>query len=138
VNESERDSEARQRQARVRSRPSRVEEAKNRKVPSPAAARRARRVLSRTATFVIKGMKALAEVRELLWPKGDSDAEWTNETIEDVARAVDFLRPKPASTADAGFFRDAINDHDADAGELHVTSAVCRLDIAEARAPEPT
>ena len=51
------------------------------------------------ATFVTKGMKALAEVRGLLWPKGDSDAEWTNETIEDVARAVEFLRPKPASTA---------------------------------------
>lgn len=27
---------------------------------------------------------------------------------------------------DAGFFQDAINDHDADAGPLHVKSAVAR------------
>ena len=35
------------------------------------------------------------------------------------------------SLLDAGFFQDAINDHDADAGDLHVTSAVCRLDVSD-------
>lgn len=32
--------------------------------------------------------KALHDVQEILWPVGNPDAEWSSETIEDVARAL--------------------------------------------------
>jgi hypothetical protein len=38
-------------------------------------------------------LRALATVGAILWPGGNPDHEWTPETIEEVARAVDFLRP---------------------------------------------
>jgi hypothetical protein len=38
-------------------------------------------------------LDAIAAIREILWPHGDPDAEWSSDTIDDVARAVSFLRP---------------------------------------------
>lgn len=32
--------------------------------------------------------RKLQQIREILWPGGDLNTEWTTETIEDVARAV--------------------------------------------------
>lgn len=38
-------------------------------------------------------LDAVAAIRDILWPDGNADAEWSSETIEDVARALNFLRP---------------------------------------------
>jgi hypothetical protein len=38
-------------------------------------------------------LDAIAAIREILWPHGDADAEWSSDTIDDVAPAVSFLRP---------------------------------------------
>jgi hypothetical protein len=34
------------------------------------------------------------DLKEILWPGGDPDHEWSSETIEDVARRVEYLRPR--------------------------------------------
>lgn len=39
-------------------------------------------------------ISALAAVVDALWPDGDADAEWTTDTIENVARACEAYRPK--------------------------------------------
>jgi hypothetical protein len=39
---------------------------------------------------------AIAAIRGILWPHGDADAEWSSDTIDEVARAVSFLRPPEA------------------------------------------
>lgn len=38
-------------------------------------------------------LAAVLEVRDILWPEDDVDAEWEVDTIEHVARALDEYRP---------------------------------------------
>lgn len=33
--------------------------------------------------------RVLLEVRELLWPNGDADHEWSADTLDDIARTLD-------------------------------------------------
>jgi hypothetical protein len=42
-----------------------------------------------------EAINALADVRELLWPRGNADATWSPDTIEAIARRLEFLRPVP-------------------------------------------
>lgn len=43
-------------------------------------------------------LDAIATIRDVLWPAANPDAEWNAQTVEDVARAVDFLRPVTANS----------------------------------------
>jgi hypothetical protein len=38
-------------------------------------------------------LEAVAKVRDLLWPDGNAETSWPSDRIEEVARALDFLRP---------------------------------------------
>ena len=38
-------------------------------------------------------LEAIAKVREMLWPDGNAEASWPSDRIEEIARALDFLRP---------------------------------------------
>jgi hypothetical protein len=38
-------------------------------------------------------LDAIAAIRDVLWPRGDTAAEWSSETLDDVERAMGFLRP---------------------------------------------
>ena len=44
-------------------------------------------------SFAFFALQRLEEVREILYPADDPEAEWDASTIEDVARALAFLRP---------------------------------------------
>jgi hypothetical protein len=43
-------------------------------------------------------LDAIATIRDVLWPAANPDAEWNAQTVEDVARAIDFLRPVTANS----------------------------------------
>ena len=45
------------------------------------------------SAFVKEALAALADVREILWPGGNPEAEWSPDTIEAVARRLAFLAP---------------------------------------------
>jgi hypothetical protein len=45
--------------------------------------------------LVVESLAALADVRELLWPIGDLNACWSSDTIDQVARRLQFLRTQP-------------------------------------------
>lgn len=45
--------------------------------------------------LVAESLAALADVRELLWPIGDPNACWSPDTIDQVARRLEFLRMQP-------------------------------------------
>ena len=47
-------------------------------------------------------LEAIAKVRDLLWPDGNREAIWPSDRIEDVARALDFLRPGSTRAAGLG------------------------------------
>jgi hypothetical protein len=47
-------------------------------------------------------LEAIAKVRDLLWPDGNFEATWPSDRIEDIARALDFLRPRSTSGAGIG------------------------------------
>ena len=44
-------------------------------------------------------LEAIAQVRDLLWPDGNREATWPSDRIEDIARALDFLRPGSSTRA---------------------------------------
>lgn len=50
-------------------------------------------VTDATARRVDECLDAIATIRDVLWPEANPPAEWNAETIEDMARAIDFLRP---------------------------------------------
>lgn len=39
-------------------------------------------------------LRALAAIAEALWPEGNPDHQWSADTLDQIARAVDFLRPR--------------------------------------------
>lgn len=39
-------------------------------------------------------VEACAKLRDILWPGGNADADWSPDTLEAVAAALDFLRPE--------------------------------------------
>lgn len=39
-------------------------------------------------------LAAIADVRDILWPGGDSDASWSPDTIEAIGRRLAFLAPQ--------------------------------------------
>ena len=39
-----------------------------------------------------------ADLREILWPEGNAEAEHSADTLEALARRVDYLRPTPVTT----------------------------------------
>ena len=43
--------------------------------------------------FVKKALAGLADVRDLLWPNGNPDADWSPDTIEAIGRQLAFLAP---------------------------------------------
>ena len=47
------------------------------------------------ADLVFEVLAALADIRELLWPIADPNAGWSPDTIEAVARRLEFLRRTP-------------------------------------------
>jgi hypothetical protein len=47
------------------------------------------------AELVFEALAALADIRELLWPIADPNASWSPDTIEAVARRLEFLRTTP-------------------------------------------
>ena len=53
-------------------------------------------------------LDAIAAIREILWPHGDGDAEWSSDTIDCVARAVSFLR-SPESDQPEGRGEDRLS-----------------------------
>lgn len=42
-----------------------------------------------------EAIRALADLRELLWPGGTLAPAWSLDTITAIARRLDFLRPEP-------------------------------------------
>lgn len=44
--------------------------------------------------FVGRGLKALADLREILWPGGDPEASWSPDTADAIGRRLAFLAPK--------------------------------------------
>ena len=46
-------------------------------------------------------LDAIAKVRDLLWPDRNPEAPWPSDCIEEVARALEFLRPGPTRAAGA-------------------------------------
>jgi hypothetical protein len=47
------------------------------------------------AGLVFEALAALADIRKLLWPIGDPNASWSPDTIDQVARRLEFLRTGP-------------------------------------------
>ena len=45
------------------------------------------------STFVKEALAALADVREILWPDSNPEADWSPDSIEAVARRLAFLAP---------------------------------------------
>jgi hypothetical protein len=45
------------------------------------------------ADHVTECLAALEDVREILWPDGNPDAEWSPDTIEQIEHRLAFLRP---------------------------------------------
>ena len=45
------------------------------------------------AELVQRVLNALTDVRDLLWPGDDPDAAWSPDTIDAIARELDFIRP---------------------------------------------
>jgi hypothetical protein len=43
--------------------------------------------------FAWFALRALVDVREVLYPPGDEQADWSPDTIEEVDHALAFLRP---------------------------------------------
>lgn len=50
-----------------------------------------------TIANAVDAIRALVDVRDLLWPRGNPDAEWSADTIEAIAERLAFLRPASAS-----------------------------------------
>jgi hypothetical protein len=46
--------------------------------------------------LVVESLAALADVRECLWPVNEPDAEWSPDTIDQIAHRLAFLRTTPA------------------------------------------
>jgi hypothetical protein len=55
-------------------------------------------VTDAAARRVDECLDAIATIRDVLWPASNPDAEWNAETVESVARALDFLRPVTANS----------------------------------------
>jgi hypothetical protein len=49
------------------------------------------------AEFVQNVLSAIAEIRDLLWPPGNSEASCSPDTIEAIGRALAFLAPREPS-----------------------------------------
>ena len=47
------------------------------------------------ASLVFEALAALADIRELLWSIADTGASWSPDTIEGIARRLEFLRMTP-------------------------------------------
>ena len=45
--------------------------------------------------LVFEALAALADVRELLWPVANPNASWSPDTIDEIARRLEFLRTPP-------------------------------------------
>jgi hypothetical protein len=56
---------------------------------------RGHRTDGEAAGLVFEALAALAEIRELLWPIANPNASWSPDTIEVVARRLEFLRTTP-------------------------------------------
>ncbi len=50
---------------------------------------------------MVRKVQAAELAADVLWPRGDVDAEWEADTIEEVARALDYLRPAGAEATGA-------------------------------------
>ena len=49
------------------------------------------------AELIQNALFAIAEIRDLLWPPGNSEASWSPDTIEAIGRALAFLAPSEPS-----------------------------------------
>jgi hypothetical protein len=47
------------------------------------------------AGLVFEALAALADLRELLWPTCDANVSWSPDTIDEIARRLEFLRTSP-------------------------------------------
>jgi hypothetical protein len=47
------------------------------------------------AELAFEALAALADIRELLWPISNPNASWSSDTIDQIARRLDFLRMEP-------------------------------------------
>lgn len=54
----------------------------------PVARPKSRR-LFRTGSTKNSAAKAVREIQQILWPGGNADAEWSSDTIENVAMALE-------------------------------------------------
>ena len=88
-------------------------------------------------------LEAIAKVRDLLWPDGKAEAPWPSDRIEEIARALNFLRPgagqeswngTAAATAPTGptvtVTLDRVVTHDLDV-ELPTSCPHCGLSFHE-------
>ena len=47
------------------------------------------------AGLVVEALAALADLRELLWPTSNPNANWSPDTMDEIARRLEFLRTSP-------------------------------------------
>jgi hypothetical protein len=47
------------------------------------------------AGLVFEALVALADIRDVLWPIANRNASWSPDTIDEIARRLDFLRTAP-------------------------------------------
>ena len=47
------------------------------------------------AGLVFEALAALADIRELLWPRANPNISWSPDTIDEIARRLEFLRTSP-------------------------------------------
>jgi hypothetical protein len=80
---------------------------------------RGHRTDQEAAGLVFEALAALADIREVLWPIASRNASWSPNTIDEIARRLEFLRMSPNYPAAeavrySGSVRIELTYHDSD------------------------